>query len=75
MALKERHEIKEEYTWNLSDIYRDKEAFEKDFTLASERIERVKGLEEHFTDDEKTLKKYGTSLKFKAYTLMVIFYG
>lgn len=57
MALKERKEVQEQFTWNLTDIYMNKEAFEEDFAAATERVKKVQKLEEHFTDNEKTLKE------------------
>lgn len=50
-----RSEINEKYKWDLTTIYKDIEAFDKDYNLAQELIKK-------YADHEKSLMKSGSNL-------------
>ncbi|MDD3806965.1 MAG: oligoendopeptidase F [Candidatus Marinimicrobia bacterium] len=54
-AVPERHEIAEEYTWNLEDLYPTVEAWEKEFEAVKEEMPELKKY-------EGTLKKSGKTI-------------
>ena len=52
----ERSEIKEEYKWNLSDIYENYSAWEKDFEKVSELKKELAGFKGQFGNEGKLLE-------------------
>ena len=52
----ERSEIKQEYKWNLSDIYENYSAWEKDFEKVSELKKELAGFKGQFGNEEKLLE-------------------
>ena len=52
----ERSEIKQEYKWNLSDIYENYSAWEKDFEKVSELKKELAGFKGKFGNEEKLLE-------------------
>lgn len=52
----ERSEIKQEYKWNLSDIYENYSAWEKDFEKVSDLKKELAGFKGKFGNEEKLLE-------------------
>ena len=52
----ERNEIKQEYKWNLSDIYKNYSAWEKDFEKVSELKKELAGFKGQFGNEGKLLE-------------------
>ncbi|WP_026749213.1 oligoendopeptidase F [Leptotrichia trevisanii] len=52
----ERNEIKQEYKWNLSDIYENYSAWEKDFEKVSELKKELAGFKGQFGNEGKLLE-------------------
>ena len=52
----ERSEIKQEYKWNLSDIYENYSAWEKDFEKVSDLKKELAGFKGQFGNEEKLLE-------------------
>jgi len=52
----ERNEIKQEYKWNLSDIYENYSAWEKDFEKVSELKKELAGFKGQFGNERKLLE-------------------
>ena len=52
----ERSEIKQEYKWNLSDIYENYLAWEKDFEKVSELKKELAGFKGKFGNEGKLLE-------------------
>ncbi|BBM57398.1 oligoendopeptidase F [Leptotrichia trevisanii] len=52
----ERNEIKQEYKWNLSDIYENYSAWEKDFEKVSDLKKELAGFKGQFGNEEKLLE-------------------
>lgn len=52
----ERNEIKQEYKWNLSDVYENYSAWEKDFEKVSELKKELAGFKEQFGNEGKLLE-------------------
>jgi len=52
----ERSEIKQEYKWNLSDIYENYSAWEKDFEKVSELKKELAGFKGQFGNEGKLLE-------------------
>ena len=52
----ERSEIKQEYKWNLSDIYENYSVWEKDFEKVSELKKELAGFKGQFGNEEKLLE-------------------
>jgi len=52
----ERNEIKKEYKWNLSDIYENYSAWEKDFEKVSELKKELAGFKGQFRNEGKLLE-------------------
>lgn len=52
----ERSEIKQEYKWNLSDIYENYSAWEKDFEKVSNLKKELAGFKGQFGNEEKLLE-------------------
>ena len=47
---KQRNEIEEKYTWDLSTIFPTDEAFEAELAQVSEEVKKVAGLTGHLLD-------------------------
>ena len=45
MEVKIRSEISDKFKWNLKDLYANSEEFEKDFSIVSNTIEKIKSYE------------------------------
>lgn len=53
-----RSEIKDEYKWDLSKIYKDEKNWQKDFDIAKEEILKVTSYKSSFLNDGKEFYKY-----------------
>ncbi len=67
MALIEREKVNPDFTWKLTDIYLNEEAFEKDYKIAEEAVKKIYAFKETFTNSENSLREaldfyYDTSL-------------
>ena len=67
MALIEREKVNPDFTWKLTDIYLNEEAFEKDYKIAEEAVKKIHAFKETFTNSENSLREaldfyYDTSL-------------
>lgn len=54
-TLKKRSEVEEKYTWDLSVMYENKEAWEKDITDINEKIKELEALEKRVCESADTL--------------------
>ncbi|WP_435196435.1 oligoendopeptidase F [Natronomonas sp. EA1] len=54
-SVPERSDIDEQYTWDLTDLFADDEAWETAFAAVSERLDELQAYEGQVTDDAGTL--------------------